>query len=139
MVTDLIKTAIRRNIENRDSFDMAYLGNLHYFRELATVRLSLGRRMGHTTAIKELAKPWDLVISNSIAMLDNIGINNWIERYSVNQLDSSFRGKFVRCKTIWVDNFSYCANMRHATETEFSGMLYNMFGVDEEQTFVFLG
>lgn len=139
MVTDLIKTAIRRNIENRDSFDMAYLGNLHYFRELATVRLSLGRRMGHTTAIKELAKPWDLVISNSIAMLDNIGMQNRIERYSVNQLDNSFRGKFVRCKTIWVDNFSCCANMRHATETEFAGMLYNMFGVDEEQTFVFLG
>jgi len=61
-LAQIIKQLVTLNYNYRDASDESCLSECEYRREFKTVRVNPGRKTGKTTAIKELARPRDLII-----------------------------------------------------------------------------
>ena len=75
-----------------------------YAQNICTIKLSLGRGSGHTTAIKNLARPTlDLVITQHPKDFHNLGLDVYEPYYMFDKL----RGKRLGYERVFVDNASY--------------------------------
>lgn len=111
MVSDLLPVIFASNDELHAQFRKVFVDcgtPQKYVRDFRTIRLHIGQRMGHTSAIGMLAKPGDLVVelthhhaldtcSLTVPGVDCIGRKTLLEQ-----------GKrfYHPYPTIWISNFS---------------------------------
>lgn len=111
MVSDLLPVIIEANDVLHSQFsscEWLHESPEKYVRDFRTIRLSIGMRMGHTFAVRKLAKPGDLVVdmsdhmaldtcSNTAAGVECISRKTLLEPGAV----------FKIYPTIWLLNFDF--------------------------------
>lgn len=140
LTPEFIQGLIDFNVENRKSFKDAIhsMSIRSYLKELGTVSLSIGRQAGHTNVICKMARPWDLIVTESTRMADDLCTRNNslhpnVQVRSISEATSDYnRGRVGTYRTIFVDCASYISK-------EKLDDLYQMHGRHHDQTFVLLG
>lgn len=135
MMKHLITSLIEHNQKNRASYGDIYLqypSIRQYLYEFGSIHLNLGRRSGHTKAMIELSKPWDIIITHSLQFAHSLKYNSvQCDTTNIDCIDYR-RGTTFYPKTIWVDCASFITDEKKRN-------IYDVFGVHPEQTFIFLG
>lgn len=129
----LLQSLIDLNHSNRDKFPEGHHNFYHmhtYLRELGTVQINLGRQIGHTTCIAQLAKPWDIIITPTLLMRDHVMRLesaakviplSWVQR----SREFVYRNIFIDCASSITPR-----DMQH---------IYETLGVQQDQTFILVG
>lgn len=134
-ITSIVESLILSNIEVRKRFDPVSYSLIHYLNEFATIRLNGGRQLGHTTAIQQLASPWDIIFTYNHSHADMM--KKSLQNVSCISYQSDFerltRGvKVPIYRYIWIDCASFSNNL-HLEK------IYSTYGKDYRQTFILLG
>ena len=103
---EIFDMMVALNFDNRNSLHPSNINSMHpaeFAKEFKTIHMNMGRQTGKTSLMLDLARPTDLIIVPTMAMVDSLYHRSGTCRAQIVTFSSVFRRRFHNVGYAWVD------------------------------------